>query len=90
MKLFIGILVAWNFITFLMMGADKYRAKANKERISEKTLLVSCFAMGAVGITAGAFAFRHKTQKIKFKILMPLGVIVNGAVIYAIHLTGLF
>ena len=52
MKLLILIMVVWNLITFAMMGIDKGRAKANKRRISEKTLLLSSFIMGAAGIAA--------------------------------------
>ncbi len=90
MKLLAGLLVLWNLVTFIMMGIDKRRAIKDKSRISEKTLLTVSFAMGAVGIFAGACVFRHKTQKLKFRLLMPLGVIVNGAVIYALHIAGLF
>ena len=75
MKLLAGLLVLWNLVTFIMMGIDKRRAIKDKSRISEKNR---------------ACVFRHKTQKLKFRLLMPLGVIVNGAVIYALHIAGLF
>lgn len=90
MKLFIGLFLAWNIITFCVMGIDKRKAQKDRQRISEKTLLIMNFAMGALGITAGACVFHHKTQKMKFKILMPLGIVVNGGVIYGLHLLGLF
>ncbi len=85
MKLLIAFMVTWNLITFLMMGIDKYKAKKNKSRISEKTLLIVTFAMGGVGTTLGATFFHHKTQKLKFKILLPIGIIVNAAVIYGLY-----
>ena len=84
MKLLILIMVVWNLITFAMMGIDKGRAKANKRRISEKTLLLSSFIMGAAGIAAGALVFHHKTRKLKFQILGPLSIIVNIVTIYAL------
>ena len=84
MKLLILIMVVWNLITFAMMGIDKVRAKANKRRISEKTLLLSSFIMGAAGIAAGALVFHHKTRKLKFQILVPLSIIVNIVTIYAL------
>lgn len=84
MKLLILLMVVWNAITFIMMGIDKAKAKADKRRISEKTLLLSGFIMGAPGITAGALVFHHKTRKIKFQILIPLSIIVNVAVICAL------
>ena len=43
MKLLIVMMVVWNLITFSMMGIDKHRAKKDKPRIREKTLIiVSC------------------------------------------------
>lgn len=84
MELLIWLLILWNVITFMMMGIDKHRAKADKTRISEKTLLLSSFIMGGVGTCAGAAVFHHKTQKIKFKILLPVSVVVNAAVIYGL------
>lgn len=84
MKLLILLMAVWNLITFIMMGIDKSRAKADKRRISEKMLLTSSFVMGAAGITAGALVFHHKTRKFKFQILVPLSIIVNIAIIYAL------
>ena len=71
MKLLIAVMCLWNLISFLMMGIDKYKANKDKKRISEKTLILS--------------AFHHKTKKLKFKILMPLSIIFNGAVIYGLY-----
>ncbi len=89
MKLLILLMVIWNLIAFLMMGLDKRRAIKEKERISEKTLICSSFLMGAVGIGAGMLAFHHKTQKMKFKILVPLGLVINALVIYALIALGI-
>lgn len=81
--LFIALAI-WNLITFFMMGIDKWKAKGDKRRISEKTLLLSGFFMGAVGVLAGMFTFHHKTRKWKFKILVPLSLLVNLAVIFGL------
>ncbi len=77
-------MLTWNVISFLIMGIDKYKAKHDKQRISEKNLLLCAFIMGAVGVGLGMMAFRHKTQKIKFKVLVPIALIVNVAVIYGL------
>ena len=71
----------WNLFTFLQMGMDKRKAVKEKQRISEKTLLLSAFFMGAVGSGAGMLVFHHKTKKWKFRILVPLALAVNLAVI---------
>ena len=84
MKLLILLMGAWNLITFGMMALDKLKAKKDKRRISEKTLLISSFCMGAIGIGLGALVCHHKTRKLKFQILVPLSLIVNGAVIFAL------
>lgn len=84
MKLLFLLMITWNFISFLIMGIDKYKAKHDKQRISEKNLLLCALLMGAVGIGLGMMAFRHKTQKIKFKVLVPVTIIINAAVIYAL------
>ena len=84
MKLLFVLMLGWNIITFLMMGLDKMKAKADRRRISEKTLLTSAFVMGGIGIAAGALVFHHKTRKILLKIGIPLALIVNAAVIYGL------
>lgn len=71
----------WNLFTFLQMGMDKRKAVKEKQRISEKTLLLSAFFMGAVGSGAGMLVFHHKTKKWKFRILVPLALAGNLAVI---------
>lgn len=84
MKLLILLMVIWNTITFAMMGIDKYKAKRDKMRISEDTLLFNSFMMGAIGTCIGALVFHHKTKKLKFRIALPVSLIVNGAVIYGL------
>lgn len=80
MKHLIIIWFIWNLTTFFMMGIDKWKAIHDKHRISEKTLLLSCLVMGAVGGIAGMLIFHHKTRKVKFQILVPICLIINGAV----------
>ncbi len=74
-------LAVWNIITFIFMGADKFQAKRDGARISEKTLILISFAMGAGGTCVGALIFHHKTRKAKFRILLPLAAGLNLAVI---------
>ena len=79
-KYILLIYLVWNVITFLMMGIDKRKAIKDARRISEKTLLLSAFIMGAVGSILGSLVFHHKTQKAKFRILLPIALVVNIAV----------
>ena len=77
----VAILVLWNLITFSMYGIDKRKAKKNKWRISESALITCAFLMGGVGALLGMSIFRHKTQHLKFKLLIPLAVIINIALV---------
>ncbi|WP_312652091.1 DUF1294 domain-containing protein [Aminipila sp.] len=84
MKYVMAIYIIWNIITFTIMGIDKYKAEHNKWRISEATLLLTAFFMGGLGSLIGSHIFRHKTQKTKFKLLLPLSVLCNWGVLYVL------
>ena len=77
-RILIIALLIWNSITLLMMGIDKWKAIKDRWRISEKTLLVSAFILGAPGSILGSLYFHHKTMKRKFKFGLPLALIVNA------------
>ena len=75
------ILAAWNLIVFAIYGIDKYKAKRNRQRISESSLLLSAALMGGVGAFIGMSVFRHKTKHWKFKIGVPLLILLNVAAV---------
>lgn len=79
-----GVLLVWNLCTFIMYAVDKSCAKSNKWRISEATLIAVAFLMGGIGAVLGMSLLRHKTKHIKFKLLVPLAVIVNVGVLVAV------
>ena len=72
-----AILALWNIITFIMYGLDKSKAKKKQWRISETTLLMVAFFMGGIGAFLGMTFLRHKTQHMKFKVLVPLAIAFN-------------
>lgn len=84
MKYAIIIYLIWNVIAFILMGIDKYKAKHKKWRISEASLLIVSFIMGGLGSFIGSHFFRHKTQKSKFKLLLPFSILCNWLIIYFI------
>ena len=61
-----------NIVAFAMYGADKYFAKNDMWRISEKALLGVAAIGGAFGAFFGMETFRHKTKHAKFKVLVPV------------------
>ena len=73
--------VVINAVAFFMYGADKYFAKKDMWRISEKALLGVAAIGGAFGAFFGMETFRHKTKHMKFKVLVPLFMVVHLALL---------
>ena len=77
-----------NLTGFLSMIIDKHRARKNAWRISERTLLIIAAAGGSIGSLCGMYLVRHKTQKRKFTIGIPLIIALQATLIillFALH-----
>jgi len=85
MKYFILYLLIINAVSFFLMLADKLKAKKNKWRIRESTLLVSAAIGGSLGALAGMYSFRHKTKHIKFTLGVPLILVIQIAAAVVIY-----
>ena len=72
MKLLLYYLLIINAAGFLLMLVDKWKAKKNRWRVRESTLLLVAALGGSVGSLAGMYLFRHKTQHLKFTVGIPL------------------
>lgn len=72
MKLLLYYLLLINAAGFLLMLMDKWKAKKNRWRIRESTLLIVAALGGSIGSLAGMYLFRHKTQHLKFTLGIPL------------------
>ncbi|HNX47748.1 MAG TPA: DUF1294 domain-containing protein [Methanomassiliicoccales archaeon] len=70
-----GLYVLINLVALAMYGYDKMMARKGDRRISEKTLLLVAL-LGPFGALAGMRWFRHKTRKMKFK-LVPLFAVLH-------------
>ena len=70
-------LIIINITAWLAYGLDKWKAKAGKWRIPERTLLFLALIGGAVGALAGMFLFRHKTKEPKFYIGVPVMLVLH-------------
>ena len=73
-------LILINIITFIVFGVDKRNAACGKWRVREITLLELAIVGGSIGGIAAMRVFRHKTQKMKFKICMPFIFILHCSV----------
>lgn len=78
-KIIVAALVVMNLFTFFVYGIDKWKARKNKWRVSEKTLLLLALCGGSLGAVLGMYLFHHKTKHWKFKILVPLFLIIHVA-----------
>ena len=74
-------LVLINILSFILFGIDKYKAIKNKYRISENTLIGLSTIGGSIGSLLGMILFKHKTKKLKFKIIIPLLILINTIII---------
>lgn len=77
-------LVLINVITFVLYGMDKWKAKRNQWRIKESVLLGMAAVGGCFGALAGMYLFRHKTQKAKFYLLVPIFAIIYVGIFFFI------
>lgn len=66
-----------SLIAFAAFGIDKYKAKTNRWRISEKTLFLLALLGGGVGAYLGMKVFHHKTRHKQFAIGLPLIMIIQ-------------
>ena len=78
-------LLAVNILAFVLFGVDKQKARRNKWRIPEKTLILSAVIGGSVGAIVGTILgmrfFHHKTRKARFAIGVPVILLVQIGVV---------
>ena len=79
-------LAAINVITFLIYGIDKWKAKKNKWRISESTLLMLSAIGGSVGAWIGMKTWHHKSLHKKFKYGIPFILTLQLALMVYLHI----
>ena len=85
MNIIRGYLLAIKIASFCLYGVDKYKAKKNKWRISEATLLTMAAIGGSIGAWAGMRLWHHKTMHKKFKYGIPLIIILQVALVAYLH-----
>lgn len=82
MKYLLIYLLIINALGFLLMRADKARAKKNRWRIPERTLMTVAALGGSLGSLLGMYLFRHKTRHRKFVCGIPL--LLAGQIVIAV------
>ena len=82
LKLILLYLLIINAIAFLLMLADKLKARKNLWRIPEKTLFTAAILGGSIGSIAGMYIFRHKTKHWYFVLGMPAILLAQLALVF--------
>lgn len=85
MKYLYLYLLIINALSFLLMLADKRKAKRKVWRIPEATLMGTAAVGGSLGALLGMYTFRHKTRHKKFTIGVPALLILHIAGLIALH-----
>ena len=86
MKYFFLYLLLINAAGFFLMLTDKQKARKNRWRIPESTLIAVAALGGSIGSLAGMYIFRHKTKHLKFTLGIPailiLQILIGGYLLY--------
>ena len=82
MTLVIGCLFFLNGLTFCLFLFDKQRAVRHQWRIPETTLLGLSLLGGAAGGILAMHLVRHKTQKWRFAVGLPVMLVVQVGLVW--------
>ena len=74
-----------NALGFLLMLVDKHKARKNRWRIPEATLMGVAALGGSIGSLIGMYTARHKTKHPKFTVGIPLILIVQLTAAYFVY-----
>ena len=78
-------LIGINIVAFVVYGIDKVKARKNKRRIPEATLLMLAVIGGSIGAWLGMKVWHHKTLHKKFKYGLPLILMAQIALIICVY-----
>ena len=78
---YLAVVLALSLLAFVFYGFDKRRARKDGRRVPEKTLHLIAWFGGWPGALMGQRVFRHKTQKLSYRIVFWLCVMLHLAVV---------
>ena len=88
----VRLLLIWlgsvSLLTFFLFGWDKLLAKRRCRRVPEAALLGAALFGGALGGLLGMLLFRHKLRKDLFRVLIPLFLLLQAALLCLAALGG--
>ena len=83
-ELILRFLLIVNAVGLVLMLTDKLCAIKNLRRIPEATLMTVALLGGSFGCFMGMYLFHHKTRHIRFRIGIPLILIVQTVLIFGL------
>lgn len=75
-----------NVVSFVFMLADKIKAKKNRWRTPERTLLGICAIGGSLGGYIAMQLFRHKTKHPQFSIGIPVMIVLHIVLVVVLYI----
>ena len=75
------VVLVMSVACFVAYGWDKRQATNGGRRVSERTLHLMAFFGGWPGALIAQRQFRHKTQKVAFRIVFWIVVVVHVAIV---------
>jgi uncharacterized membrane protein YsdA (DUF1294 family) len=82
--LYLAVVAVMSLVTFITYGLDKRQAANGGRRVSERTLHLLAFLGGWPGAWIGQQQFRHKTQKVSFRIVFWMVVVLHIGIVGAV------
>ena len=84
----IALLSGWILVcsvaSFVLMAVDKRAARSQLTRIRETSLLTLAAVGGWPGTVAGMLVFRHKSQKMSFRVRCALVSALNAWLVWLV------
>ena len=81
-QLVVTFLLVINIVAFFAFGADKWKAKKDKWRIPESTLMLLALVGGSIGAWCGMRVWHHKTMHAKFRYGLPAIFIAQVIILF--------
>ena len=81
MRILLVIITVMSLAAFAAFGLDKYKAKAGKWRIPERTLFLLALLGGGIGAFLGMKVFHHKTMHKQFVIGIPAIMVIQAVLL---------